>query len=137
MKSPEFVLRTALVNSTAVNSLIGGRIYPLRYVGPQRITYPLLIWRRARIERQQAFNAPVGVPRVTMELFAYGETYEAARDLADKCRVVLDGYGGTVDNTEVKQTALIDEADDLVEVEGAESPLYTVKQTYDIWWQET
>jgi hypothetical protein len=42
-----------------------------------------------------------------------------------------------VDNTEVKQTALIDEADDLVEVEGAESPLYVVKQTYDIWWQET
>ena len=137
MKSPEFVLRTALVNSTAVNSLISGRIYPLRYVGSQRITYPLLIWRRARIERQQAFNAPVGVPRVTMELYAYGETYEAVRDLADKCRVVLDGYGGTLDNTEVKQTALVDEADDLVEVEGAESPLYTVKQTYDIIWQET
>jgi hypothetical protein len=72
-----------------------------------------------------------------MELFAYGETYESARDLADKCRVVLDGYGGTLDNTEVKQTALVDEADDLVEVEGAESPLYLVKQTYDIWWQET
>jgi hypothetical protein len=137
MKSPEFVLRTALVGSTAVNAIISGRIYPLRYVGPQKIAYPLLIWRRARIERQQAFNAPVGVPRVTMELYAYAETYEAARDLADKCRVVLDGYGGTVENTEVKQAALIDEADDLVEVEGAESPLYMVKQTYDIWWQET
>jgi hypothetical protein len=137
MKSPEFVLRTALVGSTAVNSVISGRIYPLRHVGPQKIAYPLLIWRRARIIREQAFNGPVGVPRVSMELYAYGETYESARDLADKCRVVLDGYGGTVDNTEVKQTALVDEADDLVEVDGAESPLYMVKQTYDIWWQET
>jgi hypothetical protein len=136
MKSPEFVLRSALVADPGVQAIIAGRIYPLRFVGPGRIQYPLILWRRSRIQRQQAFNAPVGVPRVTMELYLYAETYEAARDLADRCRSVLDGYGGSLDNTEVKQTSLEDEADDLAEIEGAESPLYLVRQTYDIWWQE-
>lgn len=137
LKSPEAVLRSALVGSTAVNSLISGRIYPLRYVGPQPVVYPLVIWRRAGIQREQAFAGPVGVPRVTVELYHYGTTYESVRDLADKARQVLDGYGGTVDTVEVKQTALVDEVDDLVMQDGSEASLYSVRQQYEVWWQET
>lgn len=137
LKSPEAVLRSALVGNNAVNTLISGRIYPLRYVGPQPVQFPIIIWRRSGIQREQAFNGPVGVPRVTAEFFMYGTSYESVRDLADKCRQVLDGYGGTVDNVEVKQVALTDESDDLVPQEGAETSLYSVRQQYEIWWQET
>jgi hypothetical protein len=137
LKSPEAVLRNALVANVDVQALISGRIYPLRYVGPTPIQFPLLIWRRARILRAQTLGGPVGVPRVSVELYAYATTYNVARDLADKCRRVLDGYGGTLDNVEVKQVSLEDESDELIEQEGAETSLYLVKQTYDIWWQET
>lgn len=136
LKSPEAVLRNALVSDTDVQASISGRIYPLRYVGPSPIQFPLVIWRRARVMREMAMGGPVGLPRVTVELYVYGVTYEAARDLADKCRLVLDGFAGSFDNTEVRQTFLMDEADDLVEIDGAENSLYLVRQTYDLFWVE-
>jgi hypothetical protein len=136
LKSPEAILRNALVADEQVQALIGGRIYPLRYVGTAAIEFPLIIWRRARVLREMAMNGPVGLPRVTVEFYLYGTTYETARDLADKCRRVLDGFAGVLDNTEVRQASLMDEADDLVEIEGAESSLYLVRQTYDLFWVE-
>jgi len=137
LKSPEAVLRSALVGDAAVNTLIAGRIYPLRYVGSQPVSFPLIVWRRAGIIREQTLGAPMGVPRLTVEYYHYGVTYESVRDLADKARQVLDGYGGTVDNVTVKQVALVDEVDDLVEQEGSETSIYSVRQSYEIWWQET
>ena len=136
LKSPEAVLRNALVTNADVQALISGRIYPLRYVGPSPIQFPLIIWRRARVLRDIGMNGPTGQPRVTVEMYVYGSTYEAARDLADKCRRVLDGFSGSFDNTEVRQVSLMDEADDLVEIDGAENSLYLVQQTYDLFWLE-
>jgi hypothetical protein len=137
LKSPEAVLRNALISDTDVQALLGGRIYPLRYVGPSPIQFPIIIWRRARVLREMAMSGPVGLPKVTVELYVYGVTYEAARDLADKCRRVLDGFAGSLDNTEVRQSFLVDEADDLVEIDGAENSLYLVRQTYETFWLET
>jgi len=136
LKSPEAILRNALVANADVQALISGRIYPLRYVGASQIQFPLIIWRRARVLREMAMGGPVGLPRVTVELYLYAESYETARDLADKCRRVLDGFAGVLDNTEVRQASLMDEADDLVEIEGAENSLYLVRQTYDLFWVE-
>lgn len=138
LKSPEAVLRNALVTDTAVNALISGRIYPLRYTGPAKIQFPLIVWRRARVLRSLGMSGrPGGEPQVTIELHHYGQTYESVRDLADKARRVLDGFGGTFDNTTVRQVSLEDEADDLVEVEGAEDSLYVVRQQYNLFWQES
>lgn len=138
LKSPEAVLRNALVTDTAVNTMISGRIYPLRYTGPAKIEFPLIIWRRARVLRSLAMSGrPGGEPKVTVELHHYGQTYESVRDLADKARQVLDGYGGSFNNTSVRQVSLEDESDDLVEVEGAEESLYVIRQQYDLFWQES
>lgn len=136
MKSPEAVLRNALVTTTAVSNLVSSRVYPV--LAPASASLPFVTYRRAGIRRQQTLGGPMGVPQVTMELDIYATTYEGARDLADRCRVVLDGYGGTFDNTEVKQVSLENEQDDFVTLAGADMPpVYSVKQTYDVWWQET
>jgi hypothetical protein len=53
-------------------------------------------------------------------------------------RSILDGYGGTLDNTTVDQVSLENEADDFVSLSGNEIPTaYQITQTYDVWWQET
>lgn len=136
LKSPEAVLRSALVASTAVTSIVGSRIYPV--LAPASASLPYATWRRTGIERQQTFNLPMGTPRVTVEYVIYGTTYEQAREAADAFRVALDGYGGTNGTTEVKQTSLENEADDFVTLAGSDlPPVYSVTQTYDIWWQET
>lgn len=136
MKSPEAVLRSALVTNTVASSLVGSRVYPI--LAPASAAMPFITYRRAGIQRQQTLSGPSGVPKVTVELDIYAATYEGARDVADRCRLVLDGYGGTVDNTEVKQASLENEQDDFVTLAGADlPPVYSVKQTYDVLWQES
>jgi hypothetical protein len=135
LKSPEAVLRSALVSSTAVTSLVSSRIYPV--LAPASAALPFVTWRRSGIEREQTLGGPMGMPRVTVEYSIYGMTYEEARQTADAMRLVLDGYGGTLDNTEVKQASLEDESDDFVQLAGADlPPVYQVTQRYDVWWTE-
>lgn len=107
-------------------------------LAPASASLPLVTWRRTAIEREQALGAPIGVPRVTVDYSIFAATYEQARDVADAMRRVLDGYGGTADNTEVNQTSLENESDDFVTLAGADMPpVYQITQTYDVWWQET
>ena len=135
LKSPEAVLRTALVGNAAVTALVGTRIYPV--LAPASALLPYVTWRRSGIEREQTLGSPMGMPRVSVEYSIYGTTYEEARQLADAMRVVLDGYGGTSDNTEVKQASLEDESDDFAQLAGADlPPVYQVTQRYDVWWSE-
>jgi hypothetical protein len=135
LKSPEAVLRTALVGTTAVTSLVSSRIYPV--LAPASASLPFVTWRRSGIQREQTLGRPMGMPRVSVEYSIYGTTYEEARQVADAMRLVLDGYGGTSNNTEVKQTSLEDESDDFVQLAGADlPPVYQVTQRYDCWWIE-
>ena len=135
MKSPEAVMRNALVTTTAVSSLVSG-IYPL--LAPQSAALPFITYRRSGIRRQQTLGGPMGVPQVSVDFDVYAATYEGARDLADKVRLSLDGYGGTFDNAEVKQVSLENEQDDFVQLAGADMPpVYSVKLSFDCWWQET
>ena len=136
LKSPEAVLRTALVGTTAFTSLVSSRIYPV--LAPASAAMPFVTWRRTGIDREQTLGAPMGMPRVTVEYSIYGTTYENAREIADAMRVVLDGYGGTNGTTTVNQTSLENESDDFVTLAGADlPPVYQITQTYDVWWQET
>jgi hypothetical protein len=135
LKSPEYVLRTALVTDAGVALLLGSRIYPV--LAPASAALPFVTWRRSAIEREQTLGTPAGMPRVSVEYSIYGTTYEEARRVSDAMRLVLDGYGGSSDNTEVKQASLEDESDDFVQLAGADlPPVYQVTQRYDVWWSE-
>lgn len=136
MKSPEAVLRSALLANATVAGLVGSRVYPV--LAPASASLPFVTWRRSGIEREQTLGVPMGVPRVTVEFSIFGTTYNEARELADAMRLVLDGYAGTADNTQVRQTALENEVDDFVNLQGSDlPPVYQITQTYDCWWQET
>jgi hypothetical protein len=136
MKSPETVLRSALVASANVSALVGSRIYPI--LAPQTAALPFIVWRRSGISREHTLAGPMGVSTVSVEMQLLAATYEQARELADRCRLVLDGYGATLNNTEVKHVSLEQESDDFVQLAGGDlPPVYQVTQTYNILWQET
>lgn len=136
MKSPESVLRSVLVDNTTTCIIVDTRIYPT--VAPSTAALPFIAYRRSGIQRDQAFRNPVGMPRVSVEFVTYGATYNEAREVADAVRSVLDGYGGTVNNTVVDQVSLENETDDFVTLAGADlPPVYQITQTYDIRWQES
>ena len=136
LKSPEAVLRSAMLANSPVAALIGTRVYPV--IAPSSASLPFVTWRRVSVRRQQTLSAPMGMPVTTIEYSIFGITYEQAREVADAMRAVLDGYGGTLNNTEVKQTSLEQESDDFVTLAGAElPPAYQITQQYDVLWQET
>lgn len=136
LKSPEMVLRSALVADATFSSVVSSRIFPL--LAPASAVLPVVTWRRAGIAREQTLAEPMGVPRVTVDYVVYGTSYEQARTIADTMRRILDGYTGTADNTIVHHTSLENEVDDFVTLEGADlPPVYSVTQTYDVSWQES
>ena len=135
LKSPEAALRSQLVANAAVTAIVGSRVYPL--LAPSDAALPFVTWRRSGIVRQHSLAGPVGSPTVSVEFQLYAETYNAVRDLADKARQVLDGWGGTVDTVEVKHVSLEQEYDGFVQLAGSEvPPIYTVVQVYNALWQE-
>ena len=135
LKSPEQVVRNALVTNTSVASLVGSRVYPV--LAPASATLPFAVYRRSSIQRQQTLAGPLGLPTVNMEMQIYSTTYENAREVADSFRTVLDGYGGTLNNVEVQNASLEQESDDFVQLAGAElPPVYSVTQTYALTWVE-
>lgn len=135
MKSPEAVLRAALVANANVTAMVGTRVYPL--LAPKTASLPFITWRRAGISREHTLAGPMGMPNVSVEMQTFAATYEDARELSDRVRLVLDGYGGTVDNTEVKNVSLENESDDFVQLAGGDlPPVYQVTQTFNVIWQE-
>jgi hypothetical protein len=136
VKSPEAVLRSALIANATFAGLAGTRVYPV--IAPASASLPFVTWRRVAIRRQQTLGAPMGMPITSIEYSIYGATYEQARDVADAMRAVLDGYGGTSNNTEVRQTSLEQESDDFVTLAGADlPPAYQITQQYDTFWIES
>lgn len=136
LKSPEAVLRSAIVGDATLYGLVGSRIYPV--IAPATASLPFVTWRRAGIQRSQTLGAPMGVPKLSVEYSIYAATYESAREVSDRMRVVLDGYGGTVDNVTVRQVSLEQENDDFVALTGTDMPpAFQITMVFDVWWQET
>jgi hypothetical protein len=134
-KSPESVMRSALVGSTSVTSIMSTRIYPI--LAPASAALPFAVWRRSGIQRNQSLSGPQGIPRVSVEYSIYATTYEQARDAADAFRRALDGYGGSLENTSIEHASLENEVDDFVTLQGADMPpVYSVTQTYEVNWLE-
>ena len=135
LKSPEAAIRSQLIATAEVYELIGTRIFPV--LAPLTADLPFLTWRRTSVQRSQSLAGPVGVPTVGLTLDVFAETYESAREIADRCRKALDGWGGTYENTVVSNVSLDNEADGFAQLVGGDMPpVYTVSQTYSILWQE-
>jgi hypothetical protein len=99
---------------------------------------PFLTYRRSGVQRQHTLSGPMGMPTVILSLDMYAETYEAVRELADKCRLCLDGYGtAQSDSIVVNNVSLDNESDGFVQLAGGDTPpVYSVSQTYSIIWKE-
>jgi len=135
-RSPETVVRNALMSDASVTKYVGHRIF--YDLAASEDSLPFINYRRTDIEREQTLVAPMGVPRVSLELAIYATTRLETRQIADAVRGVLDGYSGSFDNTTVRQASLESESDDVVTLDGSEMPtVYAVTQSYDILWQET
>jgi hypothetical protein len=136
VKSPERLLADALAAAPLVADLAGDRVYPV--IAPASAAIPFITWRRQAVQREATLSGPSGIATVTLAVDMYATTYEGVRELADRCRVVLDGFNGALGNwISVRNVSLLSESDGFVQLAGGELPaVYSVTQTYTILWQE-
>lgn len=136
MKSPEQLVIDQLENSPAVADLLAGRIYPV--IAPASAALPFATWRRVSVQREMTLNGPAAMPTVTLSVDIFGETYAAVREIADRCRTVLHGFGGGVGNyLYVRNVTCLNESDGFVQLAGGElPPVYSVTQTYTVLWSQ-
>jgi hypothetical protein len=136
MKSPERLLADRLKSDPAVAEIVGDRVYPV--LAPASAAIPFITWRRQAVQREMTLSGPLGMPTVTLAVDMYCETYEAVRELADRCRATLDGFGGSLGNfISVRNVSLLNESDGFVQLAGGDlPPVYSVTQTYTVLWQE-
>jgi hypothetical protein len=136
VKSPERLIGDALVAAPAVAEIVGDRVYPV--IAPASAAIPFVTWRRQAVQREATLSGPAGIATVTLAVDMYATTYEGVRELADRCRVVLDGFNGALGNwISVRNVSLLSESDGFVQLAGGELPaVYSVTQTYTILWQE-
>lgn len=137
LKSPEKAAARAIAADPAVAVLLGERIWPV--IAPQSASLPFATWRRTGVQRSQTLAGPMGMATVVIAVDVFATTYEEARNIADRIRSVLDGWGGQVaDYVSVRNVSLDSESDGFVQLAGGDlPPVYQVTQSYSILWQET
>lgn len=137
LKSPEKAAARAIAADPAVAALLGERIWPV--IAPQSASLPFATWRRTGVSRSQTLSGPMGMATVQLAVDVFSTTYEEARDIADRVRAVLDGWGGPVtEYVSVRNVSLESESDGFVQLAGGDlPPVYQVTQSYSILWQET
>lgn len=121
-----------LETKTAVTDLIGTRIYP--QIAKGNVTLPYVIYSRAGVDRKAISTGASGTVFTTVRLTSFANTYDAACDLADQLRIVLDGKSGTIgDASYFDKCRLIAESDNIDPVEFAQNDApHFVSQDYQI-----
>lgn len=133
-KYPEQTLADQLENDPEMALLLGDRIYPV--IAPASAALPFATWRRQGVQREMTLSGPSRMPSVTWSLDLFSETYSEVREIADRARAVLDGFGGEVGNyLVVRIVSLVNESDGFVQLAGGDlPPVYSVTQTYTVLW---
>lgn len=119
-----------LSSDTAVGSFVADRIYGL--VQPQTGTQPCIVYSRIATERTQTLCKTDSKVRATLLLDCYDKKYKGSKLLAEAVRQTLTDFHGDMAGTRVSSIAL----DSEVDRDDPEPGLYSVSQTYFIWFTE-
>jgi hypothetical protein len=135
--SPERHIHLRLTTTPRVARLVGFGIYSIAV--PKDAVFPFVVYKRAGVGRETALGGPIFVPEVNLQFGCWARDYDAARELGDEMRLMLDGYIGTLANATIQDMRLISEVDDFLEptVQGSQLPsAYEVRQMYRVRWQD-
>ncbi len=91
---PEQAIRQILVDDSDVAALVSTRIY--RGDIPQASTLPAIAYILEDAEPMSTLGGHAGLTRSDFTLVCVAATYAGVKDLAEKVRLAVDGYKGTV-----------------------------------------
>lgn len=119
-----------LLTNAAVAAKVGNRVH-LKQL-PQRSTLPAIVIHKVSGPREHSHDGSSGLARPRFQFDMYAATAEAANDLAEKVRLALDGFRGTmggVSGVRVDGVFLENERDDYDD----SAEVQAVSQDYIVW----
>lgn len=131
----EDAIYTHLASDADLAALVSTKVYP--HSAPQRTLMPYLIYRRLHSEHLEHLGGSAGTCRALFEFSAWSTSYATAREIAEKIRLALQGFSGTVGAVEIEGTNLIGD-DDLHEPpkDGGDLGRHAAIVEYAIWYGE-
>ncbi len=138
--TPEEAVRKRLVDDTDVRALVKQRIYP--DIAPEGAVLPYVVMARVDTTHEHHMGGSAGLkhPRIQLDYFA--RTRSGAEDLAETCRLVLDGFNGTVtigsESLDIRKCFLKGDNSDFLEPKGGSSfAIRVVSHDYELSVPET
>ena len=111
----EAALYQFLTEHPRLSALIGARLYPL--VLPQNVVYPAGRYQRISTTRVRSHGGPslLASPRIQVDWWAADAPgvsgFRRVSDVAEACRLALDGFSGLMGTTHVDAATLVMERD--------------------------
>lgn len=126
MASLEEALWAGCSGASAINDLIGLRLYPLKL--PQNPTYPAAIYQRISNLGLLAHDGPAQLDTARFQFDFFGRSYSQARAVATAFRTYLEGYHGLMG--EIRISVIVFENE--IDAWGEEAGVFRLTQDYKI-----
>lgn len=123
----DHAIYSILSSNSGVSTLVGTKIYPFEL--PQRVSYPAIIYQRISTTDRIVYHGGVcKFARSMFQITAIDDDILGAKTLAEKIRLALHGYTGTVSTIKIFLAQVLNEFDLFVkEVED-----YQVSMDFEI-----
>lgn len=126
-----------LAANTAVTTLTSTRIYP--HEAPSSAALPYITFYQISGPHAHHMLAAAGMTEPRVQIDSWDDDALGAETLADKVRLAMDGFRGTMGSVSVRMCHLDDEATDFFDKahSSREGGIFRKRQDYMIWHTET
>ena len=130
------ILRTKLASESSVTDLVGDRIRPDALV--QNDTLPAIAYVESTSIHEHGLAGVEGTVTGTVEVGCFDSKRIGANNLAEKVRLALDCFRGSVGSDYVKSILLTDRTKEYdIPVDGSDAGRYVVTLDFDMVTSET
>jgi len=124
--------RAFLLADGDIGTAVGIRVHPISL--PQNSPLPALTFQRTSTMREATHQGPERIAIVSLQVSCWAATLITARDLADKVRLRVNGFTGTMGAATVVQATFMDgDSDDY----QADPEQFVSDLDFEIWVEET
>jgi hypothetical protein len=102
-------LRALIIGDSAVNAMVGDRVYPLLL--PQQPTLPAIAYQRISSSHVHSHSGVSGYCTARVQFACYAQSFAEAASLGDKLRAAIDAWAGVQGATSFAGILLLDERD--------------------------
>jgi hypothetical protein len=132
----EQALFTHITTDSTIVALMGTRLFPNKI--PQGQPLPAAEYQQNKGDREHDMEGAVGMVNSEYTVICYGESYSAAKELAEAVRKRLDGYSGIVGGVTIDVMMLTDELDKPEFKPGTDIlSRYGKQLTFTVWFKES